>query len=158
MYSYFISYVGFCSTEDQISNGATPHVAYPIQSIRCLRMSWLLNEPGHQHAWYWSPKPKYSVSSIWRVKTNDPQIIADNIKAHGTHQQKSYHQLLNYTIITSFNFSFTSESEVKKDCKCAQNQNMIRSRWNINKALEILSPGQIKPLTSIYSREFSGIC
>ena len=37
----------------------------------------------------------------------------------------------------------------KIDCKCARNQNMIRSRWDISKAPEILSPGQIKPLTSI---------
>ena len=36
-------------------------------SIPCLVMPWLLKSPGHQHAWYWSPKHEYSVSSIRRV-------------------------------------------------------------------------------------------
>ena len=41
--SYFISYPGFWSTEeDQIHNGATLHVAYPIQTIPCLLMLWRL--------------------------------------------------------------------------------------------------------------------
>ena len=44
---------------------------------------------------------------------------------------------LNNIILTLFNFSFTSELEVKKDCKCTQNQNMIKSRWDIYKAPEI---------------------
>ena len=84
MNSYFISYVGFCSTdEDQISNGATPHVAYPILSMPSLLMPWRL-KPGHQQAWYSSPKPEYSVSSISTVKTNDPQIIADNFNDFGS--------------------------------------------------------------------------
>ena len=66
MYSHFVSCLGFCSTEeDQISNGATTHVAYPILSIPCLLMPWWLKEPGHQQSWYWSPKPEYPVSRIW---------------------------------------------------------------------------------------------
>ena len=36
---------------------------------------WLLKSPGHQQAWYWSPKPEYSIASIQRVNTwaNDNQ-------------------------------------------------------------------------------------
>ena len=34
MYSHFVSYLGFCSTEeDKIHNGATLHVAFPILSM-----------------------------------------------------------------------------------------------------------------------------
>ena len=36
-------------------------------SIPCLVMPWRLQEPRHQQAWYWSPKPEYSISSIRRV-------------------------------------------------------------------------------------------
>ena len=118
-------------------------------------MPWRL-KPGHQQAWYWSPKPEYSVSSISRVKTNDPQIIADNfndfcnkivmnLSKHMAHTTKKvYYQFLNYTILTSW-----IRIRGKIDCKCARNQNIIRSWWDINKAPEIFSPGQIKPLTSI---------
>ena len=68
MYSHFASYLGFHSTEkDQINNEATLYVVYPILSIPCLLMLWRLKEPGHQHAWYWSPKPEYSVSNMRRV-------------------------------------------------------------------------------------------
>ena len=64
MYSHFVSYPGFCSTEwDQIQNGATLRVAYPILSIPCLLMPWRLKEPGHQQAWYWPNKPEYSVTN-----------------------------------------------------------------------------------------------
>ena len=39
----FIWYLGFCSTEeDQIHNGANPHVAYSILSIPFLLMPWWL--------------------------------------------------------------------------------------------------------------------
>ena len=65
-----ISYhLEFCSTEDQIHNGTTLHVAYPILSIPCLLMPWWLKEPGHQQAWYWPSKLEYSISSIKRAKT-----------------------------------------------------------------------------------------
>ena len=53
MYEHFVSYLRFCSTEeDQIHNEATPHAAYPILSILCLLMPWRLKEPGHQQEWY----------------------------------------------------------------------------------------------------------
>ena len=68
MYSHFISYLGFCSAEeDQIHNGATLHDFYPILSIQLLLMPWLLKSPGHQQALYWPNKQEYSVSSIRRV-------------------------------------------------------------------------------------------
>ena len=68
MHSHFVSYLGIYSTEeDQIHNGATQHVVYPIMSISCLLMLWRLKEPGHQQAWYWPPKPEYSITSIKRV-------------------------------------------------------------------------------------------
>ena len=48
MYSHFVSYLGFCSIEeDQIHNGATLNVAYPILSIPFLLMPWLRKSPGH---------------------------------------------------------------------------------------------------------------
>ena len=53
MHSYFISYNGLKTTEDQIHNGATLHVAYPILSIPCLLMPWRLKSPGYQQARYW---------------------------------------------------------------------------------------------------------
>ena len=56
--------------EDQIHNGVTLHVAYPILSIPCLLMLWLLKERGHKRAWYRLNKPEYSGSSIRRVKIN----------------------------------------------------------------------------------------
>ena len=40
-YSHFVSYLGFCSTEeDQIHNGATLHVSNPVLSIPVLLMPW----------------------------------------------------------------------------------------------------------------------
>ena len=68
MYSHFVSYLGYCSTEDEIHNAATLHVAYLILSIPCLLILRWLQEAVHQQAWYWSPKPEYSISSIRRVK------------------------------------------------------------------------------------------
>ena len=68
MYSRFVSYLRFCSTDgDQIHFGVILHVACPILSIPCLLMPWWLKSPGHQQAWYWPNKPKYSISSIRRV-------------------------------------------------------------------------------------------
>ena len=68
MHLYFISYIGFCSMEeDKIHNGATLRIASPILLIPWLLMPWRLKEPGHQQAWYWSPKLKYSLSGIRRV-------------------------------------------------------------------------------------------
>ena len=67
--SRFVPHLGFCSTEDvQIHNGATLYVAYLKLTIPCLLMLWWFLEPGHQQARYWFPRPKYSVSSIRRVK------------------------------------------------------------------------------------------
>ena len=69
MYSHFVWYLGFCSTEeDQIQNGANLHIAYPILSIFCLLMPWWLKEPGCQQALYWPNKPDYSVTR--RVNTS----------------------------------------------------------------------------------------
>ena len=69
MYSHFVSYLGFCSTEeDHMHNVSTLHVAYPIQPMLCLLMSWWLKSPGHQQTCYWSNKPEYSVSNISKVK------------------------------------------------------------------------------------------
>ena len=69
MYSLFLSYPGFCSTEeDQIHNRATLYVAYPILWIPFLLMALWLQEQGHQQGWYWLNKPEYSVFSIRRVK------------------------------------------------------------------------------------------
>ena len=68
MYWHFVSYLGFCSTEeDQIHIGATIHIAYPILPIPCLLIPWRLKELGHQQAWSWPNKQEYSVSSIRRV-------------------------------------------------------------------------------------------
>ena len=68
MYSHFISYLVFCSTQaDQIHHRATLHFVYPILSISCLLMPWRPKVPGHQQAWYWPNKLEYSVSSIRRV-------------------------------------------------------------------------------------------
>ena len=36
-------------------------------------MHWRLKEPVHQQAWYWHPKPEYSVSSIRRVNCCKPK-------------------------------------------------------------------------------------
>ena len=56
MYSQFVSYVGFCSKEeDHIYNGATQQVAYPILQIPFLLMPCPLKEPGHQQVWYQPP-------------------------------------------------------------------------------------------------------
>ena len=41
-----------------------------IKPIPCLLMLWPLKESGHQQAWFCSPKPKYSISSIRRVDKN----------------------------------------------------------------------------------------
>ena len=63
------SYIGFCSTkEDQIHNGATLHIAFPILLIPFLLMPWQLKEPMHQQEWYWHVKPEYSISNFSRVK------------------------------------------------------------------------------------------
>ena len=56
-------------------------VAYPVLSISCLLMLWRLQEPGHQQAWYWSPKPEYSVSSIGRVDPWIKLICFENSRA-----------------------------------------------------------------------------
>ena len=46
MYSHYISYPGFCSTEeDQIHYGATLYVTYPILPISFLLMPWWPNRP-----------------------------------------------------------------------------------------------------------------
>ena len=43
MYSHFVSYVKFCSTEDDTShNKAALHVANPIITIPCLLILWRL--------------------------------------------------------------------------------------------------------------------
>ena len=66
---HFVSYLQFSSTEeDQVYNGATLHVAYPILSMPFLLMTWWPEEPGHQQERYWPSKPEYSVFSIRRVK------------------------------------------------------------------------------------------
>ena len=45
-------------------------VVSPTEPTPCLLMIWRLWEPGHHQAWYWwSLKPKYSVSSIRKVNT-----------------------------------------------------------------------------------------
>ena len=65
MYSHFESYLGFgLAHEDEIYFGTTIHVFCLTQPIPCLLMLWRLLEPMHQQAWYWSPKPEYSFSSI----------------------------------------------------------------------------------------------
>ena len=47
MHSHFVSYLGFCSTEeDQIHNRTTLHIPYPILSMPCLLMPWRHTEPG----------------------------------------------------------------------------------------------------------------
>ena len=61
-----------CSKEDQIHNDVTLHIAYPILSMPCLLMPWLLKSPGQQQAWYWPNMPEQSVSSIRRVKNEVP--------------------------------------------------------------------------------------
>ena len=69
MHWHFDSYLGFHSTnEDQIHNGADLHVSYPTLLIPCLLMTWRLQEPGHQQAWYWPNRPAYSVPNIRRDK------------------------------------------------------------------------------------------
>ena len=148
MYSHFVLY-GFCSREeDQISNGTTPYVAYPILSIPCPPMPWWLEEPRHQQAWYWSPNPEYSDSSIWRVKTNDPKIIEDNfndfyskivmsLSKHMAQTTKKSYQFFKWHYLSLVQLFVHKWIRGKKDCKCAQNQNMIRSWWDISKAPEI---------------------
>ena len=65
---HFVSYLELYSTEeDQIYNAATLHVDYPILPISFQLMPWPLKGPRHQHAWYWSNEPEYSVSSIRRL-------------------------------------------------------------------------------------------
>ena len=61
VYSHFVSYLGFCSTEEdmyQIYNVATLHVACIILLIPCLLIHWRLKEPGHQKVWYWLRKAR----------------------------------------------------------------------------------------------------
>ena len=68
MYSHFESHLGFGLTQvDDINSGTTIHVVSLTQLVTCLLMQWQLWEPMHQQAWYWPPKPEYSVSSIEKV-------------------------------------------------------------------------------------------
>ena len=70
MYSHFISYLGFCSTEgDQVHNAANLYVADPILSIPFLLMAWRLKLSGHQEEWDWPNEPEYSISGIRRVNS-----------------------------------------------------------------------------------------
>ena len=91
MCSHFVSYLWFCSTSgDQIHNGASLYVAYPILSIPCLLMPWWRKSPGHQQEVYWPNKPEYSVSSIRRV--ND--LVVGLILTHcGLVTQYGLHEL-----------------------------------------------------------------
>ena len=67
-YSHLVWYFGFCLTkEDQIHNGANLHVACPILSTPFLLIPWRLKEPERQEAWYWPPRPEYSVCKIRRA-------------------------------------------------------------------------------------------
>ena len=54
----------FIRKQNQIHNGATPHVAYSILSIPSQLMPWWLKEPGHQQACYRPNKLECSISSI----------------------------------------------------------------------------------------------
>ena len=67
--SHFESYLGFGSIQvDEIKSGTTIQVVCPTQPMSGLLMLWQLQEPGHQQAWSWPPKPEYSISRIRRVR------------------------------------------------------------------------------------------
>ena len=73
MCSYFVSYLGFWSTE-LLHSGAILLI-HCLSSLYCQYYAcWCpgrrLEEPGHQQAWYWPNKPEHSVSSITRVKNS----------------------------------------------------------------------------------------
>ena len=86
MYSHFVSYLGFCSAEEaSIHNGATLHVAYTILAIPCLLRLWWLQEPGHQQAWYWSPKPEYIQSPASELTVRHLDILYKATKFHYWH-------------------------------------------------------------------------
>ena len=78
----FIILYHIITEEDQILNGATLHVAYPILSIPCLLMPWRLKEPRHRQAWYWPNKPECSVSSIRRVKILQVWVFCNHKTTH----------------------------------------------------------------------------
>ena len=70
MYAHFVSYLGFCLTEeDQIHNGTTLHVANPILLIPCLLMLWWLKEPGHQHSAGMVLTPKAGIFRLQHQKS-----------------------------------------------------------------------------------------
>ena len=78
MYSYFISYLGFCLTEeDQIHNGTALHVClfYTVSTVSADALKRRLKGPGHQQAWYWPHKPDYSISSIRRVNNSSNFLV-----------------------------------------------------------------------------------
>ena len=64
---------------------------------------------------------------------------------------------LNNIILTLFNFSFTSELEVKKDCKCTQTKTWSNHDGISVKLLKFNRLGWYSHII-LYSHEFSGIC
>ena len=65
---------------------------------------------------------------------------------------KNLQTYLNGHILTSCHFNLISEKIYWKIHTLAAHKNIIRSRWNINKNLKLLSPGLIKPLTLIINQ------
>ena len=143
MYSHFVSYVRFCSTEDQITNRATPYCQYHAcwcpGDLRSQGISRHDTDPQSQNIL--SPASEELKPMIPKSLQITSMISAAKllwIYQNTWHRSpKKLSLSLNNIILTLFNFSFTSELEVKKDCKCTQNQNMIKSWWDICKAPEI---------------------
>ena len=71
MYSHFLSYLGFCSTEnDQFHNGTILHIAYPILPVPYLLMAWRVNSlaPGRfEQNFRWVIFKLISVTDGWGI-------------------------------------------------------------------------------------------
>ena len=123
---------------DEINSGTTIHVVCPTQLIPFLLILWWLQEPEHQQAWYWPPKPEYYVSSIRRVSSHRNFVIYRNCRRCSSVHFKS--SLRSCTLIYVKN-SWTvycryctktgrrSVMHGRSSCKLLGRSPMIRGRW-----------------------------
>ena len=115
--------------------GATIH-GYPTLPIPCLLMLWWLQEPGHQQAWYWPPKPEYSVSSSRRVNWW-ATLVTQNWDGPPNHQSRLVHWATQDFFCSTASTPYTHISEstlvhITACCPTAPSHYLNQFRLNIS--------------------------
>ena len=99
-------------------------------------MLWWLQEPGHQQAWYWPPKPEYSVSSSRRVNWW-ATLVTQNWDGPPNHQSRVVHWATQdfFRSTASTPYTHISEStlvQITACCPTAPSHYLNQCRLNIS--------------------------